>query len=119
MTEYPEPPGCQNSPGFVKSNPLNNETYLEKCCEVYPTWADLLRETHAKLEEIVPGYNIAQIKDKFGGLRYYIGMPESWYEEELEDDDVEGIKHHNDISEKVREITWDAEEKAVNLNDVR
>lgn len=119
MTEYPEPRGANNLPSFVKSNPLNNESYLEKCCEAYPMWADILRETHAKLEEIVPGYNISQIKDKYGGLRYYIGMPEWWYDEEFEDDDVDGIKRHNDLSQKVREITWDAEEKAVNLNDVR
>lgn len=112
MPEYPEPQGSQNTPGFVKSNPLNNETYLDQCCVAYPKWADLLRETHAKLEEIAPGYNISQIKDKFGGLRYYTSMPEWWYDEELDDDDVEGIKRHNDLSDQVGKITWDAEARS-------
>lgn len=93
-----------------------NESYLEASCEAYPEWADILRETHAKLEEIVPGYTITDIKDKFGGLRYYIRMPEEWYDEVLDDDDEEGIKRHNELSDKAHSIAWDAEAKAVNLN---
>lgn len=81
MAEYPEPEGYVNRPGYVKSNPLNNESYLEQCCEAYPMWADILRETHSLLDKIAPGYNIAQIKDKFGGLRYYWDCPIDWRED--------------------------------------
>lgn len=71
MTEYPEPKGYNNWPGWVKYNPKNNELYLERSCEYYPQWAGILRDTHAKLLELDPNYNIAQIKAKFGRLRYY------------------------------------------------
>lgn len=75
MQEYPEPDGCLNEPGFVKANPLNNKSYIEKCIANYDGWADILRETDAALEKLIPGYNVAQIKTKFGGLRYYIDYP--------------------------------------------
>lgn len=114
--EYPEPEGCFNYPGFVKSNPLNNESYLEKSCQALPEWADILRETHAKLEELVPGYNIAQIKEKFGGLRYYIGMPDSWYDDEVDEEDA---IRYGELSGKAHQITWDAEARAINLYDLR
>lgn len=97
MEEFPEPDMYFNRPGWVKSNPLNNESYLEKCCEAFPCWADVLRETHAELETLIPGYNISQIKEKFLGLRYYIGIPEGVDEE---------------TARKARDIAWAAEEKA-------
>ena len=34
-------------------------------------WHQLIVDTHAKLVELDPNYQIAQIKEKFGGLRYY------------------------------------------------
>ncbi len=40
-------------------------------------WYPAIKRTDERLEEIVPGYQIAQIKEKFGGLRYYIYMPEN------------------------------------------
>jgi len=109
MTEYPEPPGYQNSPGFVKSIPHNNETYLEKCCAAYPFWADILRETDRKLEEIAPGYNISQIKDKFGGLRYYWNPPLEW-----RGGDRLGVivPEFSDLNDKARMIVAEAEEKS-------
>lgn len=109
MTEYPEPPGYQNSPGFVKSIPRNNETYLEKCCVAYPFWADILRETDRKLEEIVPGYNISQIKVKFGGLRYYWNPPLEW-----RGGDRFGVivPEFSDLNDKARMIVAEAEEKS-------
>lgn len=74
--EYPEPKGCYNRPTFVKNNPLNNDSYLEQSCELFPEWADILRNTHQQLNELVPGYNIAQIKEKFFELRFYVDLPE-------------------------------------------
>ena len=34
-------------------------------------WKDIIDRTHDKLKYIDPDYTIAQIKEKFGGLRYY------------------------------------------------
>lgn len=72
LEEFPEEQGYMNRPGFVKGNPLNNESYLAKCKESYPEWADILQEAHDKIVALDPGYNIVQIKDKFGGLRFYV-----------------------------------------------
>lgn len=96
-TDAPEPPGYVNCPGFVKSNPLNNESYLARSKEAYPEWADVLQETHDKLTELVPEYNIAQIKEKFWCLRYYIDLP---------------IGTDPEISEKAYAIANEAEDKA-------
>lgn len=38
-------------------------------------WRDLILETHARLMAVNPGYKVAQIKEKFGGLRYYVNGP--------------------------------------------
>ena len=34
-------------------------------------WEDIILYTHQKLKYVDPEYNIRQIKEKFGGLRYY------------------------------------------------
>lgn len=34
-------------------------------------WFPLIAQTHRKLKYVDPGYTVAQIKEKFGGLRYY------------------------------------------------
>jgi hypothetical protein len=34
-------------------------------------WKTIIDDTHKKLKYIDPDYKIAQIKEKFGGLRYY------------------------------------------------
>jgi DNA-directed RNA polymerase subunit RPC12/RpoP len=34
-------------------------------------WKNIIDHTHEKLKYIDPDYKIAQIKEKFGGLRYY------------------------------------------------
>jgi len=38
---------------------------------VGPGWYDLVLALDARLAEIDPDYRIAQVKEKFGGLRYY------------------------------------------------
>lgn len=35
-------------------------------------WQPLIEKLHADLSALAPGYGIAQIKEKFGGLRYYL-----------------------------------------------
>lgn len=39
-------------------------------------WYPLITEVNAKLREIDPAYEIHQVKEKFGGLRYYFGLSE-------------------------------------------
>lgn len=76
MTEYPEAPGYRAEAGWVKGNPLNNAVYIERAVEVYPEWETVLRAADAYLESAVPGYNVLQIKAKFGELRFYWDSPE-------------------------------------------
>ena len=44
------------------------EPYGMECNE---GWKDIIERTHEKLSYIDPNYTILQIKEKFGGLRYY------------------------------------------------
>lgn len=101
MKEYTEPAGYHCAPGFVKKNPLNNKIYLQKCIEIFPEWAELLIETNQKIEKIIPEYNIAQIKEKFYHLRYYVDFPENTPKEQVD---------------KVREIINKAEKNAQKLD---
>ena len=39
--------------------------------EVGVGWALIVMKCHRELQHLDPGYRIAQIKEKFGGLRYY------------------------------------------------
>jgi len=39
-------------------------------------WWPLLIELNEKLEQIAPDYEIHQVKEKFGTLRYYVGLPD-------------------------------------------
>lgn len=49
---------------------------------VGPGWVPLVDELHRKVQEIVPDVHVVQVKEKFGGLRYYIGsVPEDKYEQ--------------------------------------
>lgn len=77
-----EPAGYSASPGFVKSQPGNNDFYVERFRN--DPWYPIIRDTHEQLEHLIPGYNISQIKEKFGGLRYYIDMPEVVSKEDAE-----------------------------------
>jgi hypothetical protein len=70
----PEPQGYLAKPGFVKNNPDNNDYYIEQWAG--DDWYPIIEQTHERLTKLIPGYNILQIKDKFGGLRYYYGAPE-------------------------------------------
>lgn len=40
-----------------------------------PGWLDLVLELDRQLTELFPNYRIHQIKEKFGGLRYYVDIP--------------------------------------------
>lgn len=46
-----------------------------------PGWSDIIYDLHKKLLEENPEYVIYQVKEKFAGLRYYVGkMTEAGYE---------------------------------------
>lgn len=46
-----------------------NETPFVYACD--DGWASLIRECHAELLSLDPNYLVLQVKEKFGGLRYY------------------------------------------------
>lgn len=81
--DHEEPPGYSVSKGFVKSNPDNNEAYVQEWAD--DPWYPAIEWCHKNISAVVPNYNIAQIKEKFGGLRYYIDLPT---EEEIDWDKV-------------------------------
>lgn len=66
----------------------------------YNEWEDLLIETDEKLAALDPAYTIVQVKEKFGGLRYYFSPSEGTNE---------------DVAQQMREITWAAEARSYDL----
>ena len=52
---YPEPAGYMSSPGFVKSNPDNNEHYISSFKG--DKWYPVLRATHDAIKRLAPDYN--------------------------------------------------------------
>lgn len=69
-----EPSGCSATKGYVKSNPGNNDYYVEQYRD--DPWYPAIAKAHEEISEIAPGYNISQIKEKFNKLRYYIELPQ-------------------------------------------
>jgi hypothetical protein len=69
-----EPEGNASIAGFVKSRPENNDHYINQFKK--DEWYPAILKAHNDLTAVVPGYNIDQIKEKFGSLRYYISLPE-------------------------------------------
>jgi hypothetical protein len=70
----PEPQGASTAMGFVKTRPENNDVYVSRW--QFDPWYPAIEYAHRELSRLIPGYNIAQIKEKFGGLRYYFDFPE-------------------------------------------
>lgn len=89
---YPEPKGYSAEMEYVKANPLNNDYYVNHWRD--NPWYDIVVEAHKELTALVPGYNISQLKDKFGRLRFYIDLPEDTPE---------------DVKQKAKAITAKAE----------
>jgi hypothetical protein len=52
-------------------NQQQRDEYLEIDWTL-PGWTPLIKELDSKLSELDPHYTIDQIKEKFGGLRYYL-----------------------------------------------
>lgn len=47
-------------------------------------WQPIIEKLHAELLKIDPGYKVAQIKEKFGELRYYFSFSEDAEPEQRE-----------------------------------
>lgn len=59
-------------------------------------WKEIIRNTDKKLKYIDPDYKIAQIKEKFGGLRYYFDTSFESYDDvrrEIMDDVVRAAEY--------------------------
>jgi hypothetical protein len=52
-------------------------TNMRDTAAVGPGWLDIVIECDLQLEALDPGYTIHQVKEKFGGLRYYYGVTEN------------------------------------------
>lgn len=104
-----EPRGYSAMRSFVKSQSENNIYYLDQWED--HSWYPAIFDAHEALEELIPGYNISQIKEKFGGLRYYIDFPES-----VEDGDWPGIVPE-DIRAKADAIILEAEQRAAIISE--
>lgn len=85
-------------------NQESNYAEVELACGTYPEWADVIRDTHAQLAKLVPGYRIIQIKEKFWELRYYIAVPEGTSPQ---------------VAEQAYMIAWDAEIAATPYTQMR
>ena len=42
--------------------------------DVCPGWVDLVWKCHRKLVDVVPDYKLVQVKEKFGGLCFYVTL---------------------------------------------
>lgn len=67
---HPEEPTFSATLGHVKHNHLNNEYYIDqlKGDIRYP----IVLELNQKLSIRFPGYNISQIEDEYGLLRFHV-----------------------------------------------
>lgn len=51
----------------------DREKYIKDACASYPGWAPLIRCIDETIKNTDPNYEVQQIKEKFGGLRFYFG----------------------------------------------
>lgn len=70
---FEETGGYHAAPGFVKSRPENNDYYVDQFAD--DPWYPAIYSAHSNIADVVPNYNISQIKSKFGGLRFYYSLP--------------------------------------------
>lgn len=59
--------------GFLKEVGESNEEYL--AAWVNDPWYPAIKDAHDLLSHFIPGYQITQIKHKFGDLRFYYVVP--------------------------------------------
>lgn len=57
--------------------------------DVGPGWASILKRLDVVLAAIDPNLEVFQVKEKFGGLRVYVGTSEGKYFVDLKDKDAQ------------------------------
>lgn len=72
-------------------------TFEEALAECPEPWRPIARELHEELLKIDPDYRVDQIKEKMGGLRYYITPSENM---------------DTETRRKMQILTFDAEKKS-------
>lgn len=92
--------------GFVKSRPENNDHYVEQYKD--DPWYPAIKQAHDQLTRLVPGYNIAQIKGKFGGLRFYASFPDEVLEAAVRQETL-GMNTTEKVRQRAEQIVERAE----------
>ena len=72
-------------------------------------WYKLLAETNDLLKYMCPNYEVHQVKEKFGELRYYFSMPK------MQDDDEFDKETFEKIYKIMRAIAARAEDKSTHI----
>jgi hypothetical protein len=49
-------------------------TWAYKAFDIGPGWIPIVVELDQKMAEVAPEYELVQVKEKFGGLRFYTGV---------------------------------------------
>lgn len=89
----------------LEDNDVNTHLY-----EVPTSWYDIVIEAGNRLKEVDPDYTIIQIKEKFGGLRYYYGTSEGLSEahrermKEIIDEAEEAVNILEAVAKQSREL---------------
>lgn len=69
-------------------------------------WVNLVVQLDEQIVQLDPEYSISQIKEKFGGLRYYISISDC-----VDANDIDTIK-------KIRTLVYEAEDKSLSICDI-
>jgi hypothetical protein len=84
---------------------INWERGFGRYLSIPTDWFDIVEQTHQHILQIAPDYKVAQIKSKFGLLRYYFELPR----------DVNG-SYDTELYDKVELIVRDAERQVYELD---
>lgn len=77
-------PSGEDYDAFCDSLPWADQPVF-KSVDCGPGWWGIIRRLDAGLKEIAPDYQVMQVKEKFGGLRYYVtGIPRDVWEKASE-----------------------------------
>lgn len=84
---------------YTCSNECHNKNLIDSN-PVDKGWMPLVRALDKKLTKLIPGYEVLQVKEKFGGLRYYIEIPNYEYprDEKLYDKVYDLIGEYEKVS---------------------
>lgn len=68
-----EEAGVQGAPDQVRERLKPRFTSMWDTLDIGNGWLPIVDRLDRQIAEIVPDYEVTQVKEKFGGLRYYIG----------------------------------------------